>query len=91
MIYLSYGLLQLGFLLLALSQAKHYKTLIRPKPKASPKQQWLFKVIGFALIAMVGFIYCAQYGIGLGLVWWFGLMCPATMLVALLLAYRQRS
>jgi len=87
MSYLAYGILQLGFCLLSLSLKKHYRFIFQ---KSTTEQQITFyKTTGLCLIVVSGLIYWQQYGVGLGLVWWFTMMCPATLIPAMFFAKKQ--
>lgn len=89
MIYLAYGILQLGFCLLSLSLKKHYRSMFQKS--LTEHQVQVFKITGLSLVAISGLIYGNQYGVGLGLVWWFTMMCPATLILAMIFTQKQRA
>ena len=87
MSFLAYGILQLGFGLLSLSLKKHYRSIFQKS--ATEQQIRFYKTAGLCLVAVSGLIYWQQYGLGLGLVWWFTMMCPATLIPAMIFSKKH--
>lgn len=79
-----------GFLLTALSMARHRKQLLPPIRTIGKTTFWMLRFTGWVIL-LIGMILCIQrYGSGVGLTLWTGLLTAAALLVSMLALYAPR-
>ena len=79
-----------GFLLVALSMARHRKQLLPRIRTVSKTILWAVRLLGW-LVLLIGMVLCVrQYGSGIGLTLWAGLLTVAAFMVAMLALYTPR-
>jgi hypothetical protein len=87
MVALSFLLALLGFALLALSLAKHYRDLVGgPLPVLRGR---VFRVAGWLLLGASMMGAMAEQGFGIGIVLWVALLTVAALIVGLAISYRD--
>lgn len=90
MIIISFSIVFMGFLLISLSMKRHYVQVFSKDAMLSNRQNRLLRFTGYAGLGIAGWLCIHDLGIGLGLVYWTGLLTVAAMIQALLLAYRRQ-
>lgn len=81
------GLLYGGFLLIAISQERHWRTQVKDRP-VRPRSRAMLRVAGGGLLAG-GLAYALWWeGTGFGLLLWACTLSPSAFLVAMTLARR---
>lgn len=85
---LSFTLAVLGFTLLALSLARHYRDIFGKT--LSPMRGRTFRTAGCLLMAASMASAITAQGIGTGLVLWFALLTVAALIVGLSITYRDK-
>lgn len=87
MLWLAFVSSVAGFAALALAMSRHHKQVWRREP--SRRRQFLLRLAGWALLLVSLGLCKAHAGWSGGLVWWFGLLTVAALLVAFALAWRD--
>ncbi len=90
MIIISFSIIFMGFLLISLSMKQHYLQTFSQYTMLSKKQSMILRFIGYAFLSLAGWLCIHDLGLSLGLVYWTGLLTVASMIQALLLAYRRQ-
>ncbi|MFT4993659.1 MAG: hypothetical protein ACI965_000680 [Paraglaciecola sp.] len=87
MIVIGFGLSFLGCILLSLSMKRHY-TQVNKSGRLSKPAAVFLRVLSSLCLFASGAICIHSDGLGVGLVWWWGLLTLTALLQTLLLTYR---
>jgi len=79
----------LGCVLLSLSMKRHYVQVNR-NGSLDKRVSVLLRVLAYLCLFACGTVCIQRYGVGIGLVWWWGLLTLTALLQTLLLAYRPQ-
>jgi len=90
MIIISFSIIFMGFLLISLSMKRHYAQIFSKHEVLPRRQNILLRIIGYAGIGIAGWLCIHDLGLGLGIVYWTGLLTVSAMIQALLFAYRRQ-
>ena len=83
---LSFALAFTGFFLLSLAMKRHYKQLMPAYSTPSQSQITTLRMLGFTGLISAAIISVYSQGVGLGLVYWAGLLTFAALMQSLFLA-----
>jgi len=76
----------LGCVLLSLSMKRHYAQVNKHR-RLSKRISIVFRVLAYLCLFACGAVCIQRYGVGVGLVWWWGLLTLTALLQTLLVAY----
>ncbi len=79
----------LGCVLLSLSMKRHYAQVNR-NGSLSKRVSIVLRVLAYQCLFACGAVCIQRCGVGIGLVWWWGLLTLTALLQSLLLAYRPQ-
>lgn len=88
MIILSCFFIFIGFFALSLSMKRHFKQCYPQRKMPSLKLLFVFRIIGYVSLSISMYLCIITKGLGLGLVFWFGLLTIVALLQSLLLTYK---
>ena len=90
MMLLSFTLVFTGFVLLSLAMKRHFKQLMPAYRTPLQSQITTLRILGFTCLISAAAMVVHSQGMGLGLVYWTGLLTFAALLQSLFLAYRPQ-
>jgi len=83
---LGFALSLLGCVLLSLSMKRHYGQVTKDG-RLSKRVSIVLRVLAYLCLFACGVVCIQRCGVGIGLVWWWGLLTLTALLQTLLLAY----
>jgi len=89
MMVLGFALSLLGCVLLSLSMKRHYAQVTKDG-RLSKRVSIVLRMLACLCLFACGVVCIQRYGVGIGLVWCWGLLTLAALLQTLLLAYRSQ-
>lgn len=87
---LSFALLYLGLMALSLSIKRHYKQVFQAAAPLGPRRKLCLRLVGAGLILACVGLTIGNLGVGLGLVYVFGAVSLAAMILSLGLSFLPR-
>lgn len=90
MIFLSFILTYFGFVFLSLAMKRHY---LQVKPKQNQPSKWqvfVFQLAGSVCLIASCILCVVSDGMGVGLVYWVGLLTVSAFLLSLLFTYKSQ-